>query len=136
MLILKKIAITLVLGGSAILLSGCNLYQSSPSGDGQTGGQTETSQSLQTGNVVSYSSSGFSPAQIKVKVGEKVEFKNTSGGKIQVNSVPHPTHTSFPELNIGVIDAGQMKSVTLTRVGTYSYHNHLNASQGGTIVVE
>ena len=69
-------------------------------------------------------------------MGESVNFKNDSTGNVQVQSDPHPTHTLFPELNIGVIVPGESKSVTFTTTGTKTYHNHLNPSQKGEIVVE
>ena len=108
--------------------------QGGTGGTGTTGGQTETAPV--SGNVITYTDGGFSPSQIKVKVGETVTFKNDSKTTIQVNSASHPVHTSFPELNIGAIAPGESKSVKLTTAGTKKYHNHLSPAQSGTIVVE
>ena len=134
---LKKAAIFGAVVSSALILAGCNLYKTS---GGETGGTGATSEQTEpapvSGNLITYTDSGFSPAQVSVKVGDTVTFKNDSTKNIQVNSAPHPAHTQFPELNIGSIAAGESKSVKLITVGTKKYHNHLSPGQNGTIVVE
>lgn len=132
---LRKMMVLGVVVLLAFVLAACNLYQTpttqiqpSPTSTGKT--------SVSKGRVITYSDGGFSPAQTKVKVGKKVEFTNSSQGNVQVNSAAHPTHALFPELNIGIIAPGETKTVTFNQAGTYQYHNHLNASQTGTIVVE
>lgn len=86
--------------------------------------------------VIVYSDGGFAPASVSVKAGQSVVFKNTSLRAVQVNSNPHPAHKLYPELNIGVINAGESKSLSFTAVGTKKYHNHLNPSENGSIVVQ
>lgn len=132
----KKLAVLGVIFSSAIILSACNLYKTSSTNTNQESTPQQATESPVGGNVITYSDSGFSPAQLKVKVGEAVQFKNDSTSSVQVNSAVHPTHTLYPELNIGSIAAGESKSVAFTQAGTYKYHNHLNASENGMIVVE
>ena len=133
----KKIAILGAVISSALFLSACNLYKTS---GGETGGTGETAAQTETapvsGNLITYTDSGFSPAEVSVKVGDTVTFKNDPKSNIQVNSAPHPAHTQFPEVNIGAIAPGESKSVKLTTAGTKKYHNHLSPGQNGTIVVE
>jgi len=135
---LKKIAAIGIVFSSALILSACNLYKSPPTQTNQNQqSQTAVDQSPVPGaNAIVYSDSGFSPASLTVKIGETVEFKNNSQNRVQVNSDPHPTHTLFPVLNIGQIAPGESSSVTFDKAGTYTYHNHLNVSQTGTIMVE
>ncbi|OGD90647.1 hypothetical protein A3D07_01590 [Candidatus Curtissbacteria bacterium RIFCSPHIGHO2_02_FULL_42_15] len=134
---LKKAAIFGAVISSALILVGCNLYKTSGGETGSTGTATEQMENVPvSGNLITYTDSGFSPAQVSVKVGDTVTFKNDSKANIQVNSAPHPAHTQFPELNIGSIATGESKTVTFTTAGTKKYHNHLNPSQTGTIVVE
>lgn len=85
---------------------------------------------------ITVTKNGFAPQTLKIKAGTKVTFVNNSGSAISVNSNPHPTHTLFPFLNIGVINDGASASVTFDKTGTYTYHNHLNPSQTGEVVVE
>ena len=137
MIDLKKGALIGAVVSAALILSACNLYKTPSGGTGQSQEQSQVSEvPIPGANVITYSESGFSPNPITVKVGEKVEFKNNSSANIQVNSAVHPTHQLYPELNIGVIAPNETKSVTFSKAGTYKYHNHLNTSQTGQIVVE
>lgn len=86
--------------------------------------------------TITYSDSGYSPSSITVKAGDKVIIKNISSRNMQFDSDPHPAHTTNPELNIGTVPPGQEMSFIVDTKGTFGYHNHLNASQKGTIIVE
>jgi plastocyanin len=79
---------------------------------------------------------GFSPAMTTVKSGQTVTFKNDSSSDIQVDSDPHPTHTDDADLNVGTIAAGQSKTVTVTKVGDFGFHNHLNPSDAARITIQ
>lgn len=85
---------------------------------------------------VTLSSAGFSPKTITVKAGDTVVWKNDLGKSATVDSAPHPVHTSYPPLNLGGFSDGETLELTFTEAGTYSYHNHLNASQTGSVIVE
>lgn len=87
-------------------------------------------------NIVTLSENGFSPASITVKVGESVVWENMSGSMATIDSNPHPVHTSYEPLNLGEFPDGRAISLTFSQAGTYNYHNHLNSSQTGTIIVE
>ena len=102
-----------------------------PSGDTSGGGnQVEE-------NVVTYTDSGFSPSTLTVKAGDTVVFKNESSSAFWPASAVHPTHELYPEFDAkAAISLGSTYSFTFNRVGTWKYHNHLNASHTGTIVVE
>lgn len=86
--------------------------------------------------VITYSDSGYSPSSVTVKAGDKVIIKNASSRSMQFDSDPHPVHTANPELNVGSVPPGQEMSFVVDTKGTFGYHNHLNASQKGTIIVE
>lgn len=86
--------------------------------------------------VVTLTSSGFLPVSLTVKVGTKVTFINKTGTSATVDSDPHPVHTSYPSLNMGGFKDGETLTFTFDKAGTYGYHNHLKATQKGTIVVE
>lgn len=89
-----------------------------------------------TENTITYSDNGFSPATLTVTSGTKITIKNNSSGPLQFDSNPHPQHTDDPELNVGPIEPGSSATVTVTQTGSHAYHNHLNASDTGTIIVE
>ena len=137
----NKLKVIGLVGVLAIMLSACSTNQKQNETSGQNPDQnqlTEVSNATDEANsvVIIYSESGFAPASVTVKAGQSVVFRNTSSRAVQVNSAPHPAHTLYPELNIGVINVGETKSLTFTNTGTKKYHNHLNSSQKGTIVVE
>lgn len=87
-------------------------------------------------NAVTITSAGFSPQSITIKAGEVVVWTNGDSADHTVNSAPHPTHTAYPPLNLGVIKPGDKKSLTFPAAGTYKYHDHLNPSLFGSVTVQ
>lgn len=87
-------------------------------------------------NTVILTASVFSPATLTIKAGETVNWTNQSGQDATINSDPHPLHTNYPPLNLGTFSNGQTFSLAFPKSGTYGYHNHLDPSQRGTIIVE
>lgn len=81
-------------------------------------------------------STGWTPATLTIKTGDTVTWINQSGTDATVNSNPHPTHTDYPPLNLGTFTNGSTLSLAFPQKGTYGYHNHLNPSEKGTILVE
>ena len=86
-------------------------------------------------NVV-LTDTGFLPKDITVKAGTRVVWVNKSGKTANVSSDDHPTHRLYPFLNLGEFADGSSVQVVVEKVGKYSYHNHLNASEVGTITAE
>lgn len=86
--------------------------------------------------TVNLTADGFNPQTLTVKVGTKVVWTNSSGARANVSSAVHPTHQLYPPLNLGNFEDGEEVSLTFEEAGTYKYHNHLNPSQTGTVVVE
>ncbi|MBI2334342.1 cupredoxin domain-containing protein [Candidatus Daviesbacteria bacterium] len=88
-------------------------------------------------NVVRITSSGFEPQTITIKAGESVTWVNENTVSHQVNSAVHPTHQVYPSLNtIGLLQAGESKSLVFPEAGSFKYHDHLNPSLTGSVVVE
>ncbi len=96
-------------------------------------------------NTIIYSDAGFSPSSLTVSKGTSVTFRNDSSRQMWPASGPHPTHEAYPEPGgcIGSkfdacagIDPGGSWTFEFNQVGTWRYHDHLNASLRGTIVVE
>lgn len=87
--------------------------------------------------VVTYNGTFFSPARVTVSSGGTVTFVNNSSRTMQVSSDNHPTHTKNPELGSGPFTAsGASYTVTLNKVGTWGYHDHLNPAALGTVIVQ
>lgn len=96
-------------------------------------------------NIITYTDSGFSPSTLTVKKGDTVIFKNTASDDMRVASNPHPRHNGYPTTGGCVsstfdscsdIKPDTSWSFTFDIVGTWGFHNHLNPSEGGTIVVQ
>ncbi len=86
--------------------------------------------------VVTYTDSGFGPSLTTVVKGTTVAFINESSGGMWVASAVHPTHQLLPGFD-------QLKSVlrggnyeyTFTKVGTWTYHNHVKPEVTGKVMV-
>lgn len=102
-------------------------------------------------NVLVYSDNGFSPSVLTVQAGEKVVFRSESSQPVWPASALHPTHAVYDGTNLDKhcakgagpafdacrgIEPGGEWSFVFNKVGTWKYHDHLNASRTGTIVVE
>lgn len=111
----------------------------------ETGAQTKEENKQLEKNTVSYTKDGFTPNPLKIKVGETVIFKNDDPAPIRVASDVHPTHIAYPTTGGCVgstfdscanIDTGKSWSFKFDFKGSRKYHNHLNPSDTGTIIVE
>jgi len=100
-----------------------------------TSSDTTTTDTV-SAQTISYTSSGFSPKSITVKAGESITVTNNSNSDLDFASDDHPTHKKESEMNIGMINPGESKTLTITKTGTWGYHNHENASHTGTVIVQ
>ena len=96
--------------------------------------EPSTDSELQT--IVALTNVGFTPQTVTVQAGTKVTWTNNSGGNATVNSSVHPSHQDYPPLNLGEFEDGQTLFLVFDTPGTYKYHDHLNPSWTGTVVVE
>jgi len=85
--------------------------------------------------TITYDGNGFSVSPSKVKAGGTVKVVNNSQSDMNFDSDPHPVHTDEPELNVGEVAPGQSKTFTVTKTGTWGFHNHLDPSQHGSLTV-
>lgn len=91
--------------------------------------------SAQTVTIV-WKNDAFTPANVEIKMGDSVMFKNEGAKDFNLESNPHPTHTGFTGLNVGVIAPGKSSTVVFPTAGSFSYHNHMNPTVGGMITVK
>lgn len=97
---------------------------------------TKTPNGLMEEAAVNLAKSGFTPQTLTVKAGTKVIWTNESGKEATVNSANHPTHQVYPPLNLGEFEDGENLSLIFNTPGTYRYHNHLNTTVFGSVIVE
>lgn len=80
---------------------------------------------------------GYSPAELTVRKGDTVVFTTTTGKQFWPASDLHPTHTIYPEFDAQQpINPNASWSFTFTKVGSWSYHDHLAPLFLGTINVK
>jgi len=145
---LKKLPILLAL--TAVVLVLVLIFWNSPSSEAPTA-EIPVPESAGEGNIVVFTDAGFSPAELRVKAGDTVTFENRSSVGFWPASAIHPTHEVYAGTSLsehcpdggadsfdacGAFAAGSSWSFTFTKSGTWKYHDHLNASRTGTIVVE
>ena len=114
------------------------------SNQGSSGSTTNTSSpspsdtfNLSSEAVVTYQNGSFSPSSITVASGTTVQFMNQSSTPVWVASNPHPSHTDYPGFDaLKEVAPGENYSFTFVKTGTWGYHNHLNPSEGGAVVVK
>ena len=102
--------------------------------------------------TISFTGGSFEPSSFEVDVGATVTFKNISQSRTMWPATAlHPTHTVYPGSSIGkcntdeadsIFDAcsnigpGDSYSFTFDEVGEWKYHNHVQISVTGTIIVK
>ena len=102
-------------------------------------------------NTIFYTDNGFSPSPLTVKLGETVFFVNESSNPFWPASAMHPTHIVYSGTSLeehcpdvanesfdacSPIAAGSSWSFTFNKIGSWNYHDHLNASHFGKVIVE
>lgn len=138
----------------AMLAVGCNKTTNNTTSNSGESNNGESNQGSQNSfqnitpnqhNVVIYTGSGFSPSTITIKQGDTVAFENKASDNVRIASNPHPIHNGYPTTggcvsstfdSCGNIPPGQMWLFKFDIAGSWGYHNHLNPSQGGTVVVQ
>lgn len=87
--------------------------------------------------VISMTDMGFSPEEVTVAAGSTVTFVNNGQALHWPASDVHPTHELLPGFDAGRgIATGDEYAFTFTKVGAWSFHDHLNPQFTGTVVVE
>ncbi len=87
--------------------------------------------------TVIYDTKGFSPNTVTIKKGGTAVFQNKTGKRASIASNDHPTHTKYPEFDQYKTEArGQDEfRFVFEKAGAWVYHDHLNSSMTGTIIV-
>lgn len=98
--------------------------------------------------VVTYNDKGFTPKDINIAVGQVVRFVNESSGNMWVASAQHPAHIVYsgtslkdhcPDTDGTAFDQCESSDeyeFTFMKVGEWGYHNHVNPSNFGKVIVK
>lgn len=86
--------------------------------------------------IIEITSSSFTPSTVTINSGDKVTFVNKDSSQHQPASNAHPIHADYPGFDaLRGLNQNQNYSFTFTRVETWGYHDHLNPSLTGKIIV-
>ena len=113
-----------------------------------TGPVAGTTTDTMAARTVTYNGSTFEPALVTIRAGGTVTFTSTAG-PMWVASAPHPAHTAYDGTSrethcaagytgptpFDQCSAGTSYTVTLNKVGTWGYHDHINAAAHGQVTV-
>ena len=86
--------------------------------------------------TVTITDQGYEPETLLVAPGTKVVWKNKGEVLHAVASGPHPTHENHQGLESPEIPKGGTYSYTFAQTGTYDYHDHLNPTLNGIVIVK
>ena len=80
---------------------------------------------------------GFSPAELRVRLGETVTFTSSLDSQYWPASNLHPAHDIYPESDPKrPLLPGESWSFTFDRPGAWRFHDHLRSYYTGVIYVE
>lgn len=79
---------------------------------------------------------GFVPATLSVKSGTKVVWTNIDSSLHQVAANPYPKATGLPSLRSEILNNAQSYTYVTSSTGNYGYHDQLNPTINGTLVVQ
>lgn len=86
--------------------------------------------------LVQITAEGFVPATVMVLPGSLVTWTNTDNKPHRVASNPHPTHSDVQGLESPDIAPGESYTYRYGQQGSFGYHDHLNFTRTGTVIVE
>ncbi|HSH55515.1 MAG TPA: cupredoxin family copper-binding protein [Candidatus Limnocylindrales bacterium] len=125
----KKIVIAVIVVG--LLFVGGLVFAGAQSGQKSETQQTSANQEVATKDV-EIKGYAFTPAAIKVKVGDTVTWTNQDS--VEHNVIATKADPAAP--NGPLIGKGETYSFTFTKAGTYEYYCSPHPHMKGTIVVE
>lgn len=80
---------------------------------------------------------GFSPQTVTVRAGGTVTWTNAGATPHWPASDPHPAHTGLPGFDsLAGLASGETYQFTVTKPGTFGYHDHLFPLLKGTVIVK
>lgn len=96
--------------------------------------------------TITITQAGFSPALVKIRMGESVQFVNGEPSTCDSfdnlcffwpASDGHPTHEFYPEFDPREpLAPGESWTFSFERAGTWGFHDHFNANKRGSVTVE
>ena len=123
--------------------SGSNVNATSNANTGTTNTASSNTNSANTNTTSNQSvivtASGFSPKTVTIGVGQSVTWMNSDNRPHYVAPDDHPSHQAYSGIwddnGAGNISSEELYTFQFNTAGTYTYHDYLNSSLTGTVVV-
>lgn len=125
----------------AVVLVGLNAQANSNTGSTNsaqtalTNPNPSATQDADVSATITYTGTGFEPNLVTIGVKKTVRIRNRSTRLLQFVSDPYPTQTDEPELNVGELKPGDSAKFFIGQKGDWGYHNALDPSETGRIIV-
>ena len=98
--------------------------------------QKKADQALTKTATISITAGGFDPSVLAVKQGTKIVWTNQDEAIHQVVSNSHPEHKDLAELKSEVLNDDQTYEYTANQKGTYGYHDEMDPTLNGKLIIE
>ncbi len=86
--------------------------------------------------TVVFTKNGFVPSELQINKGDAVSFKNDQKEPSWPASDSHPMHSNYPGFDaLRGLQGGESWLFTFNEPGNWSYHDHINVSFTGKIIV-
>lgn len=127
----KRVLLAVVLGVSLITV-GMVIFAGN-----RKPAQVSVEPTLSRDSQVAITKYGFVPHTLSIKKGTKVTWVNLDTTPHRIASDPHPNHTALAGFDSKEpITAPNTYSFVFTKSGTFTYHDHVDPTRTGNIVVE
>ncbi|HYE22229.1 MAG TPA: cupredoxin domain-containing protein [Verrucomicrobiae bacterium] len=97
---------------------------------------TGSNSSTPATNSITIQNDTFVPATLTINRGQTVTWVNKDQVNHYVASDPHPQHTALPGFDSGAFAPNATYLYTFDKAGTFTYHDHLQPTSKGTIIVK
>lgn len=152
--IILGVVVVIIVAASVISLNrNNNSNQDVQAQNSNIGTGSNQNSDINTGQdqVVVYSDSGYAPAELRVKRGTAVTYQNSGSLMMWTASAFHPSHEVYPGTSVSKCGSDEATTMfdacqgigpggswmfTFDQAGAWKYHNHLNPSHFGAIIVE
>lgn len=132
---MRRAALIPTLAAVALLGAGCAAAPSSTP-EPAAGAPAAPAEAVIGNAVISMTNTGYAPGTLTVPAGTSVTFRNDGSRNAWPASAVHPTHEELPGFDAKrPVRPGESYAFTFAQPGTWTYHDHLNPSITGQVVV-
>ncbi len=140
--IVGTIAVVLLIGGIAYAVARSSYEKTPPTTSVPAATESteetttpEVAPANESATTINFTDNGFEKDTYTVKKGSTVTVMNQSSTSVQFSSDNHPSHTDQSELNMKMLQAGESGTFTVTKVGEWGFHDHIQDQYEGVLVV-